>query len=115
MKDGEKQNYHFKMKEPTDQLRVIGSIIDEEVKLLHFYEVYNSAVEQLSLLWKKDEQFVQQAFKNEEQNQVHTDNTTVSSGVSAMLSQIYGDVQGGSKSAGANNPSSCRCYKCGKG
>lgn len=120
MKEGEHLNDHLKrMKELTDQLGAIGSVIEEEDQIVTLLgslpPSYATVVTALET--KMDSltlQFVQQALINEEQKRVLTDNTTVSSSVSAMSSQMHRNEQSGSKTGGANSSDSWRCYKCGK-
>lgn len=109
MKEGEHLNDHLKrMKELTDQLGAIGSVIEEEDQIVTLLgslpPSYATVVTALET--KMDSltlQFVQQALVNEEQKPVLTDNTTVSSSVSAMSSQMHRNEQSGSKTVGANS------------
>ena len=122
MKEGEALTDHLKqMKELTDQLSAIGSVIEEEDQIVTLlgslppsYATIVTALEtKIDNLTLK---FVQQALINEEQKRVNANDSSgaTSGGASAMSSQFRGNVQDSSKTVGAPDRSTWRCYKCGK-
>lgn len=100
MMEGESLTEHLKrMKELTDQLRTIGSVIEEEDQIITLLSSLPSSYPTVVTATEMDSftlQFVQQALINRKQKLVHAyDNgfgDAVSRCASAMSTQVCGNM-----------------------